>query len=170
MAGGTLGTDFRVAAVFTVSIPVGGAVGQDVVFRADHAVIIFIIDVRPPGMSAFHRHGPLVGSRQYPAIPEYLFADMRGLVGSVRHHCLNLWKRLNQFVVNIVKRHAVMDISGGDHCFQYVTVLVAGGMGLISEAPLVLPFVEHSTLRVCGGYRYGFLLFCRFLPPGPLLF
>ena len=28
-----------------------------------HAVIIFIIDVRPPRMSTLHRHGPLVGSR-----------------------------------------------------------------------------------------------------------
>ena len=80
MPGGALGADFRIAAVFTVSIPVGGAVGQDVVFRADYAIIIFIIDVRPPGMSALHRHGPLVGCKQYPAISKYLFADMRGLI------------------------------------------------------------------------------------------
>ena len=39
MPGGALGADFRIAAVFTVSIPVGGVVGQDVVFRADYAVI-----------------------------------------------------------------------------------------------------------------------------------
>ena len=87
------------------------------------------------------------------------------LIGGIRHHCFHLWKRLNQFVVNIVKRHAVMDISGGNHCFQYVTVLVTGGMGLISKAPPVFPFMEYSTLRVCGGYRYCFLLFSRFLPP-----
>ena len=53
---------------------------------------------------------------------------------------------------------------------RHVTVLVTGGMGLIGEAPLMLPFVEYPTLRICGGHCYGFLLFCRFLSPGLLLF
>ena len=88
MPGGTLGTDFWVAAVLPVSIPVGGTVGENLVFRADHTVIIFIINVSPPGMSILHRHGTLIGCGKYPTILEHLFADMRGLVGGVRHDCL----------------------------------------------------------------------------------
>ena len=64
MPGGTLGTYFWVAAVLPVSIPVCGMVGQNLIFRADHAVVIFIIDISPPGVSALHRHGPFVGCGQ----------------------------------------------------------------------------------------------------------
>ena len=53
MPGGALGTDFWVAVVFPVSIPVGGMVGENLVFRADYTVEIFIIDVRPPGCPPF---------------------------------------------------------------------------------------------------------------------
>ena len=48
-----MGTDFWVAVVFPVSIPVGGMVGENLVFRADYTVEIFIIDVRPPGCPPF---------------------------------------------------------------------------------------------------------------------
>ena len=47
----------------------------------------------PPGMSALHGHGPLVGCGKYPAILEHLFADMRGLAGGVCRHRFHLWKR-----------------------------------------------------------------------------
>ena len=113
MPGWALSADFRVACVFPVTIPVGGAVSQGLVFRTDHAVVVFIIDVSPPGMSALSGHGTLVSSGQHPAIIKHFPADVRGLAGSVCHHGLCLGKGLGQFVVDIIKRHAVVDIAGG---------------------------------------------------------
>ena len=59
---GTLRTNFWVAAIFPVTVPVGGTVCQGLVFRADHAVIVFIINILPPLVPAFHRHRTLAGS------------------------------------------------------------------------------------------------------------
>ena len=66
-----LGTDLRVAAIFPVAVPVGGTVFQGLVFRADHAVIVSIINILPPLVPAFHRHGTLVGSGQHPDIGKH---------------------------------------------------------------------------------------------------
>ena len=96
--------------------------------------------------------------------------DMRRLVGGIRHHCLHLWEHLNQFVVNIIKRHTVMDIARGNYRLQHIAVFVAGGMGLIGETPFMLSLVKHPALWVCRGFRYYFLLFSPFFPPGQLLF
>ena len=54
MSGGTVGTNLWVALVFPVSIPVGGAVVQHLVFRADDAVKMLVIYIRVPGMTALH--------------------------------------------------------------------------------------------------------------------
>ena len=83
MPGWALSADFRVACVFPVTIPVGGAVSQGLVFWTDHTAVVFIIDVSPPGMSALSGHGTLVSSGQHPAIIKHFPADVRGLVGSV---------------------------------------------------------------------------------------
>ena len=53
-----------------------------------------------------------------------------------------LWMLLRYLVIYLVKGHAVMDISGSHDCFQHETVLVAGGMRLIGELPLVLALYE----------------------------
>ena len=148
MPGWALSADFRVACVFPVTIPVGGAVSQGLVFWTDHAAVVFIIDVSPPGMSALSGHGTLVSSGQHPAIIKHFPADVRGLAGSVCHHGLCLGKGLGQFVVDIIKRHAVVDIAGGNHSLQYTAVLVAGTVSFAGKAPLMLSFVKQPTLRV----------------------
>lgn len=51
---GATGTDSGGAPVFPVSIPVGRPVGQGLVFRADHAVVVFIINILPPFVPALH--------------------------------------------------------------------------------------------------------------------
>ena len=52
MPGRALDTDFRVACVFPVTVPVGSAVGQGLVFRTNHAVVVFIIDISLPVKAA----------------------------------------------------------------------------------------------------------------------
>ena len=67
-----------------------------------------------------------------------------------------------------------MDVAGGTHCFQHIAVLIAGGMGLIGELPLVLPLHKHSAVRICGAFGHSFetcllpsrqLLFGGVVPP-----
>ena len=60
MSGGTVGANLWIALVFPVSIPVGGAVVQHLVFRADDAVKMLVIHIFPPFMSALCLR-PLIG-------------------------------------------------------------------------------------------------------------
>ena len=113
-------------------------------------------------MSALSGHGTLVSSGQHPAIIKHFPADVRGLAGSVCHHGLCLGKGLGQFVVDIIKRHAAVDIAGGNHSLQYTAVLVAGTVRFVGRAPLMLSFVKQPTLRVCGRYRHRFCPFAAF--------
>ena len=166
--GGTLGTDLRIAAIFPVTVPVSGAVCQELIFRADHAVIVFIINILPPLVPAFHRHGTLVGSGQHPAIGEHFFADVWSFVCGIRHNGLNFRKGLCHFVINIIKRHTVVDVAGGNHRFQHIAILIAGGMGLIGKLPLMVSLHKHTTIRVCGAFCHCFE--ACLLPPRQLLF
>ena len=60
MSGGTVGTYFRVAFIFSISISVGCAVVQHLVFRADNTVEMLVIYIFPPFMSALCL-GTLIG-------------------------------------------------------------------------------------------------------------
>ena len=52
MPGGTVAADLWIAFIFPVSIPVGGAVVQNLVFWTDDAVEMLVIHIFPPFMSA----------------------------------------------------------------------------------------------------------------------
>ena len=41
-------------------------------------------------------------------------------------------------VIDFIKSHAVMDISGGNHGLQHKSMFVAGRVGLIGKLPLVV--------------------------------
>ena len=53
LSGGTIRTNSVVTLVFPVAVPVCGGIFQDLVFRANHTVIEFIIDILPPLVSPF---------------------------------------------------------------------------------------------------------------------
>ncbi len=93
-------------------------------------------------VSILHGLRALVGCGKDSAIAEHFLADMWRFVGGIGHNGLYLWKIFRYFVVNFIKGHAVMDIAGCHDCFQHETVLVAGGMRLIGELPLVLALDE----------------------------
>ena len=61
MAGRTVDTDLRFAFVLPVSIPVGGAVGQNLILWTEHTVIIFVIYILLPLVAALHGLGTLIG-------------------------------------------------------------------------------------------------------------
>ena len=61
VSGGTVGTDFGIALVFPISVPVGGAIIQHLVFGANNTVKMLIVHIFPPFMAALHGLRPLVG-------------------------------------------------------------------------------------------------------------
>lgn len=61
MSGRAIATDLWIAFVFPVSIPIGCAVVQHLVFRTDNAVEMLVIHILPPFMSAFHGLRTFVG-------------------------------------------------------------------------------------------------------------
>ena len=59
--GGTVRTDLWITFILPVAVMVGCGVFQYLVFRADDTVIVFIIHILPPFMSALHGLRPCVG-------------------------------------------------------------------------------------------------------------
>ena len=56
---------------------------------------------------------------------------MRRFIRSICHNDFCFRKMLRYLVVNLIKGHAVVDISGSYHCLQYKTVLITGSMRFI---------------------------------------
>ena len=56
----TLGAKPCITFVFPVAVPVCGGIFEDMVFRADHTVIEFVIDILPLLVATLHRLRPLV--------------------------------------------------------------------------------------------------------------
>src|SRR5699024_12119296 len=70
-------------------------------------------------------------------------------------------------VIDLIKGHAVMDVSGGNDGLQNKTMLVAGCVGLIGKLPLVLSLDKQAAVRIGHAPLHGALLLL--LPPGQLL-
>src|SRR5699024_5659520 len=83
VAGRTVYTDARITSVLPVSIPVGGTVGQHLVFRTEHTVVVLVIHILPPLVPTLHGLRTLVGGGERTSIFKYLFTDIRGLVGGI---------------------------------------------------------------------------------------
>ena len=127
-SGGAVCASLWITFIFPVAVTVGCGVFQYLVFRADDTVIVFVIHILPPFMSALHGLGTLVGCIQNPAVIKYFLADMRGLVGAVHYHSIDFGVLLYQFIIYVVESYAVMYIAGSYFYFQNIAVLVADGM------------------------------------------
>lgn len=103
MAGGTVDTDIRITPVLPVAIPVGGAVGQRLVLRAEHAVIVLVIYILPPFVATLHGLRTLICGGQNTSIFKYLFADMKGLVGRICNNRLDFREIRSYTVIDCIK-------------------------------------------------------------------
>ena len=74
---------------------------------------------------------------------------------------------LRYLVVNLIKGHAVVDISGSYHCLQHKAMLIAGSMRFVRKLPLVLALYEQAAVRICKALRHSAGLL--FLPASQLL-
>ena len=167
MAGGTVDTDVGITPVLPVSIPVRGTVGEYLVLRANHTVIVLVIYILPPLVAALHGLRALISGGQHTSIFKYLFADMRGLVGGIGNNRLCFRKIRCHTVIDFIKCHTIMYISGSNDCLQNKSMLVAGRVGFIGKLPFVLSLHKQATVRI--GYAPDHRTQLLFLPPVQLL-
>lgn len=130
---------------------------QRAVFRADHVVEIFIVNIRPPGMAVLLGFRAGVAGGQSAAALKNTLADPGRFVGAVRYNGLMFGIVFTQFVIQRVKRYAVMHVAGGDMDAENKIVLVTGGMRFIRKTLFVFALVENAALRVGCGYHRFFL-------------
>ena len=168
MAGGTVDADFGVASVFPVSVPSGGAVGQGLEFWAEQTVIILIIYILPPFMATLPGLRPLVSGGQHTSIFKYLLADMRRLVSGVGNNGLRFRESRCYTVIDLIKGHAAMYISGGNNGLQNKTMLVTGRVGLIGKPTLERSLDKRAAVRIGHAPLHGVLLLLRGIIPALL--
>lgn len=92
---------------------------------------------------------------------------MRRFIRSIGHNDFCFRKMLRYLVVNLIKGHAVVDISGSYHCLQHKAMLIAGSMRFVRKLPLVLALYEQAAVRVGNALRHSAGLL--FLPARQLL-
>lgn len=61
VAGRTVDTDAGITSVLPVAVPVGGVVEQYLLLQTEHTVMVFIVHILPPLVTALHGLRPLVG-------------------------------------------------------------------------------------------------------------
>ena len=96
------------------------------------------------------------GGERFSGSPGFLYTDVfipfvpaffryRGVCTAEREALRNL-------IIERVKSDVVMHVSGGDSCFQYKVMFIAGC--------IILPLMEHAAFRGCCGNGH----FPQFLP------
>ena len=133
-------TDLWITFVLPITVTVCRAVFQYMVLRTQYAIIILVIYILLPFVSAFHCLGTRIGCEKNLTIPVYQFTDVRGLVGAVGHERMDTVEFFGDSLIQIVKRNTVMDIAGGYFYIQNHTVCITGGVGFIRQLPFVVTF------------------------------
>ena len=85
---------------------------QNLVFRADHIIEVFIINIGVPRVGAVFGFGACIGKSQNSATFKDSFADPRGLVGAVGCNDFVFGVMLTDIIIQRIKCYAVVNISG----------------------------------------------------------
>ena len=157
-ADGTVFANVTLAFVLSVAITVGGGIAQNLVLRAEDAVVVFIVNIFIPGQVAFLRHRALVWQRRDSPAVEYLLADPRRFVARVGGDNLCFGIVFYYAFKYCIKGDAVMDIAGRDLRFQHIAAPVADRMRLVGETFPMLALLEHAAVRIGCRFRHRFLL------------
>lgn len=153
-------TGFAVLAVtlvFPVSLAVCCGVLQDLVCRADVAVIVFIVNVLMFPEEAFLRHRPFVGKQGLNFIIQEEFRNSRCFVTGIQNDCLQLW--ILNLVINPFECPAVMFVSWIDGESQNPSMLVTSCFNRVGKYLFVLSFVKPAAVWICRANRNFLLLF-----------
>lgn len=134
--------------IFPVALPIGRAVRQAFVFRADDDVQIFIIYIFIPFMKSFLRHRAFIRQGGEPSVIYDTLADPRGFISRIHGDCPDLGKPSGHFLIKRIKGNTVMYISACYYRVQYKVMPVTDCMGLIRKTMFMIPFPEHAALRI----------------------
>ena len=88
------------------------SIGQRLARRANYTVVVFVIYISPPLMPP-SSSGNAYRPQYYTSVIENLLTDARSLAGRIGNNGLYFGKGFGHTVVDLIKRHAVMYISGG---------------------------------------------------------
>lgn len=124
----TSSADLGIALKLPVSVAVRVGVSQNLVVGADHAIVILVIDIFIAAKKSLFAHGALVGSGYVSAILLYFLAYPWGLVSGVHCNRFHFFKGCNNILINSIKHHTVMDVSGRDFTGQHKVVFITGHM------------------------------------------
>ena len=108
--------------------------------------------------------GSGIGQNRGPFVIKGLLCDPGSLVGCIHRYELHFFVPRRHCVVYRIPRNTVVDIARRHFHAQNKVVLIAGSMGFVGKLPFMLPFYEHSAVRIGG--RNG--LFLRFAALGRL--
>ena len=95
-----------------VAVTIRCGIFQNLIFRTDHTIIEFIINILIRPEIAIFAHRALVRKNGNALAFEDFSSDFGRFVACIHHNIFDLWKFFDQPVIIQFKSHAVMDISG----------------------------------------------------------
>lgn len=111
-------TYFGIALVFSVSVSIGRTVCKRMVLRTNDAIVILIVFVLPPFVSAVHCLRSFVCRTENTIVIKYLFANMGSFVSTVCYNGFYLGKPFGHFFIYVIKCYAIMYVAGSYYGFQ----------------------------------------------------
>lgn len=141
-------TCFGIALVFSVSVSVGRTVCKRMVLGTNHAIVILIVYILPPFVSAVHGHRPFVSCTENAVVIKNLLANMGSFVCAVGYNGFYLGKSFGHFFIYVIECYAIMYVAGSYYGFQDISVLITCGVGLVCELSFVVAFYEKSAVGV----------------------
>ena len=132
----------RAALKFLVPLTIRCRIFQNLIFRADHAIINILIW---PEIAIFAIWTLVRKNRSALAFEDFA-SDCRRFVARIHHNIFDLWKFFDQAVIIQLKNHAVMDISGCYLDIENVAVFVASRVCFIRKLLFVFAFVENGFI------------------------
>ena len=122
-------TCFGIALVFSVSVSVGRTVCKRMVLGTNHAIVILIVYILPPFVSAVHGHRPFVSCTENAVVIKNLLANMGSFVCAVGYNGFYLGKSFGHFFIYVIECYAIMYVAGSYYGFQDISVLITCGVG-----------------------------------------
>ena len=108
-------TDFWIGAVFAIAVPIGGAVGQQLVVRTTIAILLRIINIFPFVESPFDMGGTTVTDDAVNCSIFEPLADRCGHVTSIEADSFGLKVKALSLSIEALKiGNAVVDVGGSD--------------------------------------------------------
>lgn len=99
-------TYFGIALVFSVSVSVGRTVCKRMVLGTNDAIVMLIVYVLPPFVSAVHCLRSFVCRTENTIVIKYLFANMGSFVSTVCYNGFYLGKPFGHFFIYVIKCYA----------------------------------------------------------------